>query len=357
MADTWELICHHTYSGTPGVVYDLSPKHESPGTAVDLADSDFLADGATAGSGAVRFDTSGALIRIPANKSWQPLDAVRAEVTLLLDPSPPGGIPSVSRLIDAGSVQFDIRSGGLRAWFISYPLRYSEVSTHLNGVVPNFQVPTGRWMTAGFLHDGFAVQELTLDGQVVARADLPLWPVTGAGDVTIGNAAGGGTPIRGLLDEVKVWRSNPRRTFEEFFDRPMDEATARCWADYLRQFAQWMRTHPDCARLLQEAVKTAGDSVVRQALTHRPHTRRRTLDTAKRYRRLWSAGELDSPAMAKLLADLRTSLRSTGAGPDTNPDVQALLDSDCLRQFLSEVGPPECDPAFLAMLRGPRSRN
>ena len=196
-----------------------------------------------------------------------------------------------------------------------------------------------------------------MDGEVVARVEGPIWPVAGAGEVTIGNAPGGGIPIRGLLDEVKVWRRNPRRIVEEFFDRPMDAATSRCWADYLRQFAQWMRTHPHCAGPLSDAVRTAAHSMARQALTNGPQTRHRTLDSVEKYRRLWRAGQLDSAEMATLLADTETWLRSAGVAPETNPEVQALLHSDCLRQLQSEMPSLECDPQFLAMFRTRRSRD
>ena len=55
MAELWELICHHTYGGIPGVVVDLSPRATSHGQVFGLDDGDFLADGLATGSGAVRF--------------------------------------------------------------------------------------------------------------------------------------------------------------------------------------------------------------------------------------------------------------------------------------------------------------
>lgn len=357
MANQWELICHHTYSGTPGVVYDLSPNHRSSGVTVDLADSDFVAAGATAGSGAVRFHSTDAAIQIPPNTDWQPLDAIRGEVTLLLDPPPAGGGPAVSRLIDAGSVQFDIRAGGLRAWFVSNPLGYTEVSTALHAVVPNVKVPTGQWMTVGFLHDGVANQQLFLDGILVAATSGPLRPVQASAGVTIGNAPSGGLPIRGLLDDVKVWRANPRRVFDDFFDRPMDPETAACWDDYLRRLRRWMDSNPDCADRLQAEATAAANSVLRDALNHGPRLRQHLADSAKRYRAHWRAGELDSPAMARLLVELASALQAAGIAPDVNPDVMSLRQSECLRRFRSEVGSPDCDRQFMAMLDGHHNRD
>ena len=53
MADIWELICHHTYTGIPGVIVDTSPPAASYGIARNLSDANFLADGVAPGSGAV----------------------------------------------------------------------------------------------------------------------------------------------------------------------------------------------------------------------------------------------------------------------------------------------------------------
>jgi hypothetical protein len=73
----WELVCHHTYAGTPGVVVDLSPGRGSHAVAEGLQDADILADGVTPGSGAVNLFDPGARIHEPAGPAWAPLDAVR----------------------------------------------------------------------------------------------------------------------------------------------------------------------------------------------------------------------------------------------------------------------------------------
>jgi hypothetical protein len=79
MADPWELILCHTYTGTPGVVYDQSPARGSHGVAVNLADSDFRTDGISTGSGAVAFHPN-TTIRVAASKTWSPLGGLRGEV-------------------------------------------------------------------------------------------------------------------------------------------------------------------------------------------------------------------------------------------------------------------------------------
>ena len=352
MADPWELILYQTYAGTPGVIYDQSPGRGNHGVAVNLADGDFLADGATLGSGAVRFDAPGAAIRIPANKSWQPLDAVRAEVTLFLEPERvfQDNISriQVSRIIDAGSVQFEVRSGQLRAWFVSYPLRYSEVNTDLHALTPGFQIPTGRWMTVGFLHDGLAIQELSLDGEVVARADRPIWPVAAAGEITIGNAPSGGLPIRGLLDEVKVWRINPHRVDDEFTSRPVDESVKECWAQWSRALGAVLNENRECAVRLRDLLVRAIDSIVRDGLNHGDQTRARWEDASDTYRKLWSEGNLAD--IVPMMADLISYLQLVGLDPSQNADVATLLNDDCLKTILRRAPKMECDPQFTDML-------
>jgi hypothetical protein len=126
MSDSWELICDHTYTGIPGVVVDLSPSGASNWQKLGLDDTDFLKDGATAGSGAVRFYKPGS-VYVPTEKpQWRALGAVRGEVTLRRQPA------TTAFLIDGDTFEFHIRSGALVAWFSSYPVQYAEV---MGGIV------------------------------------------------------------------------------------------------------------------------------------------------------------------------------------------------------------------------------
>ena len=96
MADPWELILFHTYTGTPGVICDQSPGRGSHGVAVNLPDSDFFTDGIAAGSGAVAFEPNSS-IRVAASKSWSPLNGLRAEVICVHEPT-----TADNTLIDGG---------------------------------------------------------------------------------------------------------------------------------------------------------------------------------------------------------------------------------------------------------------
>ena len=93
MSDSWELICDHTYTGIPGVVVDSSPSAASYGQALGLDDTDFLKDGAAAGSGAVRFYKPGS-VYVPTEKSqWRALRAIRGKATLRRQPSTTAFLP------------------------------------------------------------------------------------------------------------------------------------------------------------------------------------------------------------------------------------------------------------------------
>ena len=69
MSSSWELICDNTYTGIPGVVVDRSPSGASYGQTLGLDDTDFLKDGAAAGSGAVRFYKPAASTFPPRSRS------------------------------------------------------------------------------------------------------------------------------------------------------------------------------------------------------------------------------------------------------------------------------------------------
>jgi Concanavalin A-like lectin/glucanases superfamily len=357
MAERWELICHHTYQGIPGIVLDRSPTARSPGRAVGLANADFLRDGATPGSGAVSFYKPGARIHVPIGPdnlaTWQPLGGVKVDVTFRRDPHPAGVVP-IDTLVDAGPFQLYVRINSLVGWVSSYPTQYANISSAFDPVGPqSYQVPTGPWVTVGLLHDGVGTLELHANGQVVARKSGPLAPVNAVGGagISIGNALNDDWSLHGEIDEVKIWRLNPQRATEEFFSRPMDEQTVDCWRRLLRESRAAFARHPECARELLAGVGHALDRLHRQALATGPETRRRLEQSQRTYRHLWRAGKLDSPEMRKLFADLIAWMSLAGVHPDADPELMALRDSDCLKTILGELSVPDCDPEAIAMLR------
>jgi Concanavalin A-like lectin/glucanases superfamily len=352
MADLWELICHHTYGGIPGIVVDLSPRAASHGQAVGLDDGDFLADGAAPGSGAVRFYKPDGRIRVPTDAiPWQSIVGIRAEVTLRRQ-------PALGFIIDSNAFQFHIRGNTLDmpvAWFSSHPNQYAEISTAFDPVGPQpYRIPSGPWVTLGFMHDGFGTMELYADGQVIARRNGAYGPVKAPGNagLSIGNALrSGGLACNGEIDEVKIWRFNPRRVDDEFYARPMDPETAECWRRFRREIEDAFRRHPECARQLTALIAETVTSLRRQAMDQGPETQSRVLRAAKEYNRLWREGEIDSPEMADVFIDLIGWLRIAGASPEDNAALTALTNSPCWQLILSELRPFDCDRQLLSLLR------
>jgi hypothetical protein len=356
MAEQWELICHHTYGGVPGVVLDRSQKRSGHGTAVGLVDGDFLYDGVTPGSGAVRFQSAEARIDVPVGAenatAWRPIMGVRGEVTLRRDVRP-AGLPQIDTLIDGDTFAFYVRSDALVAWFRGVPTQYAEIVSTFDPIGQPYQVPIARWITVGFMHDGFGTMELYADGQTVARREGLLTPVAGiaTGVVTIGNRQTNNYPLFGELDELKIWRLNPDRYDEAFFERPMDAATADCWARLQRELRAAFDRHPECAERLLGGLWNALLNLRRQIVSQGPESKRRLERAQMDYAQLWREGKVDSPEMVKVFGDLITWLNAIGIDPNANPDLQALRESECWRQVLTEISVPDCDPKAMALVQ------
>jgi hypothetical protein len=201
MSSSWELICDHTYTGIPGVVVDLSPSGASYGQTLGLDDTDFLKDGAAAGSGAVRFYKPGSVYVSTEKSQWRALGAIRGEVTLRRQPA------TTAFLLDGDTFEFHIRSGALVAWFSSYPVQYAEIVSSFDAVGPQpYQIPVGQWVTLGFMHDGVRTLELYADGAVIARKTGTYAPIDapGSSGLNIGNTRVLDSPLNGEIDTVRI---------------------------------------------------------------------------------------------------------------------------------------------------------
>jgi hypothetical protein len=348
MSDSWELICDHTYTGIPGVVVDSSPSAASYGQSLGLDDTDFLKDGASAGSGAVRFYKPGS-VYVPVDKApWRALGAIRGEVTLRRQPA------TTAFLLDGDTFEFHIRSGAVVAWFSSYPVQYAEIVSSFDAVGPQpYQIPTGQWVTLGFMHDGVRTLELYADGAVIARKIGSYAPVDapGSSGLNIGNTRTLDSPLNGEIDTVRIWRFNPRKPMDDFASRPMDPKTAECWVHFLRQMQAAFARHPDCAQQMLVAVQAIIEDLFRQAMAKGPETQAQLRHAAKHYTQLWHSGHVGGPQMVKTLAELLAWLRLVGLAPDANPALAAFLDSNCLRTVMAEIKPPDCDAKVVHLLR------
>ncbi|MGF1624969.1 MAG: LamG-like jellyroll fold domain-containing protein [Alphaproteobacteria bacterium] len=361
----WELVCHHSYDWN-GLPIDRSV-YDSHGERIGV---EVLADGATPGSGALRFQGADRVAVATGgppqpNPGWQPLQAIRIECTLrLTDPN------QVRRTLIEGDRSFRlfIFQGGVWAVhagraddpgiffgvFGWHGFENDGLSTVSDGVGPPYQVPLGQWVTLVFEHDGIGWMRLFADGALIAQRFGVKAGIRspGARGVSIGNSIDGiDDVLGGDIDEIKVWRRDPRAMWNDFVQRPIDEAAADCWHDFLLRMAELLREHPDCARLLLAGVGDALDRTLRRMAAHGPGALRRLDELQQDYRRLWRAGTIDGPEMAALAAALQTLLRGLGLDPTADGAFLALLHSDCFKRMVEAAPRLDCDPAFVGMLR------
>lgn len=356
----WELICHQTYDWH-GLPIDRSV-YDNHGSALGV---DTLPDGIAPGSGAVRF-ASGSGISVPLRSACRSLRAVRVECTVrLTDPT-----PARRTLIDcAGSFKFFIFSSGLWAvhavqpssagiYFgvFGYPGFHNDGLSTVSDAVggQSYQVPLGQWVNLAFEHDGLAAMRLYADGQMVAQRQHVLAGIrdAGASGVRIGNSAGGvDENLGGDIDEIKLWRRDPRAMGREFAQRPLDESMASCWHDFLEHLDELLRADPECARRLLGGLREAVERASRAIAVQGPGAVRHHLRFCEEYRRLWRQGQIAGPDMASLVDAWVAWMRSLGVAPEADAQLQALINSECFRRLWATSPGLDCDAAFAGMMR------
>ena len=342
----WELICHHTYKWG-GTATDLSV-YDSHGATAGLDPSDFRQDGAVPGSGAWRFHATtrnGIVIR--PNAGWGPLVGVRVEFTARINTV--GFAVDGATLIDADS-SFHIAAYQRRigASFRGDPALYGP---SWDWVVSNFQMKNNQWVRFVWEHDGLSEMRLIIEGAEIVR-HLVLSGVPGVGPkgISIGNRHDGRRPWTGDIDEVKVWRLNPNRVRNQFLGRPIDKATADCWARYVDSMRAAFAKYPDCARQLTAGMRDAVNRSVREIAAQGPETRQRTNELAARYAELWATNDIDGPEMGHAISDLVTWLRLIGVQPDEDERTKELKSSRCWKLITSELAGLDCDPKVVALI-------
>ena len=353
MASTFELICHHTYSGFGGLPVDLSD-HDNHGQAIDTT---FSPNGIAPGSGALSFHNAGR-VHIPVGPVWQTLGGLKIEVTARLN-----GYRSLPRVLIRGGFNSFILCVWNRELIASYqttkPTWPGSNNERIGAITdpiqdPAYRVPFDKWVTFGFMHDGLDTMELYADEQLVARRTGLLAGVPGVGSQGVLIGTGGNYTdhvLDGDIDEIKVWRLNPHIMDEQFFSRPVDKAVANCWERFFRTLAEALDRHPDCAQLIGGAINDVLDRLRRTIIATGPETRERFEKTSQEYLQLWRAGKLDSPEMEKLFADWCTWLRLVDVSIEDDPALQDLHRSDCLKQVLAECEPLDCDPQLAALVQ------
>lgn len=337
MADAWELVLHHSYRGTPGVIFDESPRRECHGTAEHL---DFLEDGAQAGSGSVTFPEKNSRIRVPAKPDvWKRETPIRMEFVCRVDDSV-GGM-----LFGSGNfLELAVREGAVVANVLGFGsvLSFSTAGT---GV----EVPTGSWVTVAFQYDGITELELSVDESPVHITEkfAPVTPLDH--DFFIGSDFLGDQVFQGAIDDVKIWRLNRHYVGNNFGSRPVDDPVIDCWLAWGRRAWKVLHDDPDCARELLVFMNAAIHALLQAGLLGGDETRSRWLTSREQYQQFWDAGDLFS--VRGVIDDLDFLLKKFDLDAAHIPEIKALLDNECFRKIADIVGPPNCDPEFIDIFR------
>lgn len=349
----WELVCHHSYKWQ-GVATDLS-LYNSHGVVQGLAANDFQPDGATPGSGAWRF-RSNSRIAVPPNPGWRPLVGVRVECIARLP-----ALASHRLMLIEAHKSFRVYTEGryLFGAFRGNPAVYPQsdwdiVSTYKDGLqFPGYRLPLNKWVHLLFEHDGLTQTRLSVDGTAVTwpRGVLSGVPGVGPKGICIGNSVGDGDArFPGDIDEIKVWRLDPRRHRNQFLDRPLDKDTADCWARHVQSLRAAFARYPDCARTLTADIRGAMDRWLRAIVSQGPETRQRFDDVRHEYATLWREGKLDGPEMRKLLRDWCAWLRLVGIDPNGDEQARSIKQSECWKLVQKELAGVDCDPQAVALI-------
>lgn len=341
--DPWELLLHHNYAGTPGVIFDQSPGRKSHGRAVNLSEGDFLRDGATSGSGAIAFRPDSAVKVAPATP-WNKLTALRCEIVCSCDTVGGGGM-----LLDAGTLRISVDGGT--------PTVEHETAAGIFGMSfgPVFSsgepaIPYNQWVTLDFFYDGLAGDSaFRFDGTKLQSTDSSLVsPLAPTQRVSIGNAAAGGRGWTGRIDDVKVWRLNPHWVDNSFVSRPDDPALRDCWGRWSEALREALKADLECAQHVAELINAAVGKIIDRASNTSPATSAVWQAATEDYRQRWSKGDLDGVAatMGDVIAQIGGDLQLT-----SDPALRALADDPCVQRLLARLPSLDCDAQFSDLLR------
>jgi len=338
MPAVWELICHHTYTGIPGVIVDLSLHGHSHGEAIDLDDSDFIADGVGVDSGAIRINGARTGIHVATGSSaWNSLPGIKVEAILRREAA------HHNVILDCSSFAFQIHLEALKVNFGSI-----EIDSSIHHTNQPLAVPDDQWIMLGFMHDGFGTLELTLDGEVVARRNIALPAIEPPqGGLRIGNTVSAALldmSLKGDIDEIKIWRGSPREIYDQFHSRRMSPKAADCWREFELSLQAALRRHPECAGELHEGTRDFLYSLLHQILSH-PDGREQLQRASIVYQRLWRTGQINSPEMVDCFANLLDFLRAIGLDISNSE----FANSKCLQTVIGELRPLDCDRQFVKL--------
>lgn len=336
MSDPWELLLHHSYSGAPGVIFDQSPGRNNHGLGRGLEDSDYLADGASSRSGAVQF-RPGSIVDVRPQKPWDPISVLRAEIVCIWNEQLRGV------LFDAGTFSFSIVHEALR---FDVKVEGGSIGHSMPEPDPGNTpaIPFQQWMTLGVFFDfvtGFS--GFTINGQEVDRVDSSWAPsLFGTDRIGIGNSMTDlGQQWRGAIDDVKIWRLDPKWVDKTFTHRPVDPRVRDCWDKWSDGLGKALGADIECAERVATLIQAAVNSLIRRAA--RSASRGRWESAVTDYRQRWEGGDLAGvgDALNSVIAEIGTDLQLT-----TDPAIAALLNDPCVQRLIGQVPSLDCDPQF-----------
>jgi hypothetical protein len=210
----------------------------------------------------------------------------------------------------------------------------------------------GQWHKLTFVHNGLNQVQVLLDDRVVASevARVPV-PSPGPQGVCIGNSLTQDKQLFGDIDDVSIWRIDPKSMNKAFFKRPLSPEIADCWTKFFRALREWARGNPECASWVVNWLTTYR-AVFQQALAHKsPQKLKELADLHQEYGSLWRAGRIDDPQMKSVLKRLRAWLIAEGLLVPDPRWATPLTEHPCVRDLLANLPSLTCDPQTTALIQ------
>lgn len=336
-----ELILQQRYR-LDGIPVDLSP-YRNHGSAVDTAS----APGPAVNQSAVSFpnNDSRVVIQPTAAQGWARLLAVKVEMVVFVD----AAFVKDQGLIDAdGAFSFSISQKALAAQIAGPGGAFVRAADAFAPDGAFHPVPLGRWVTVGFFHDGFSKIQLTMDGKLVGQADVSSGVPPLQGSIAIGNHIGGNNQLNGRIDEVRVWRSDPKAMQREFLCRPYTTETAACWQAIFEDVAAWAKAEPVAVASLLQLAEQGQRALIRglDLLSAADQAEARGL--LDQFMKLWCEGKIDGDAMRKVIRQWLELLKKHGLDTDRKQRMTELQRVLNAAKTKAPVIDPVCDPAMQA---------
>jgi hypothetical protein len=341
-----ELICQQRYR-VGGVPVDLTP-YRNHGVANDAPG----VPGPDPARDVIEFPNldSGVAIGLGKLGAWAPLRALKIEIVARLDPRAGRSLTLVE---GDGSFIFDVSETALTA-SVNGPSGTTMYLRSADADAPDGKlhaVPTNKWTTLGFYHDGFAKMQVSIDGKLVGETSNVTGgvPPVQAGGVAIGNRLAGGKPLLGMIDEVRIWRLDPNQMRREFLCRPYDAATARCWEAIFQAIRAWIARDPGQVKALLDLIDARLNSLVRGLFLLPAAEQAKMRAELQELTKLWCEGHIAGSRMRTALEHWLADLKRLGLDPTHDlptAEIEALLAG-----LGADKLTLDCDPAVIGFLR------